>query len=363
MRPAPCETTEADASCRLCFVMRDRLRLGQLLVDTGMITREQLDEALSKQQDDSRRLGEILVDEGLLSESQVTQVLSQQLSMPWVALQHIDFSRQLLNLVPKSVAERYGVVPIYVRRARNRQETLYVAMQDPLDLAPLREIEEYAGLPVRPMIAPATDIKGAVRAYYLGLPPEQELEDAPQSVPPAHGHPAGVSVPPLAPRPPEAAEAPAEPARSSGSSALSNQSIQAKSPERDGGGAAAESDEEKPPSSRPVHSRGSGMPQPKSRTPRMVTVTMLDGTQITLPAAGSKKQAKEKIASSEASEETPGMTAHDLVDALRAQASGADASEVLGQDVNWESLFAALLSLLLKKHLIADWEFVRELHR
>jgi hypothetical protein len=55
------------------------------------------------------------------------------------------------------------------------------------------------------------------------------------------------------------------------------------------------------------------------------------------------------------------LTARDLVAALGAVSHGADASEVLGDDARWEKLFAALLSLLLRKHLIADWEFVDEL--
>lgn len=57
----------------------------------------------------------------------------------------------------------------------------------------------------------------------------------------------------------------------------------------------------------------------------------------------------------------PGLTARDFVAALRAVSQGADASEVLGADVRWEEMFAALLSLMLKKHHIADWEFVDEL--
>jgi hypothetical protein len=55
-----------------------------------------------------------------------------------------------------------------------------------------------------------------------------------------------------------------------------------------------------------------------------------------------------------------GLTARDLASALRALAHGADASEVLGENVRWEAMFSALLSLMLKKHLIADWEFVEE---
>ena len=57
------------------------------------------------------------------------------------------------------------------------------------------------------------------------------------------------------------------------------------------------------------------------------------------------------------------LTARDLVAALRAVSHGADASEILGEKARWEPLFAALLELLLKKHLIADWEFVEEIKR
>jgi hypothetical protein len=90
----------------------------------------------------------------------------------------------------------------------------------------------------------------------------------------------------------------------------------------------------------------------------MVTMTMLDGTEIALPAARGSKSDSSKVADAE-----EGLTARDLVDALRAQGDGVDVSEVLGEDVNWQQLFAALLSLLLKKHLVTDWEFVRELKR
>jgi hypothetical protein len=57
------------------------------------------------------------------------------------------------------------------------------------------------------------------------------------------------------------------------------------------------------------------------------------------------------------------LTARDLVAALRAVTHGADASEILGDQARWEPLFAALLAVLLKKHLIADWEFVEEFRK
>lgn len=114
-------------------------------------------------------------------------------------------------------------------------------------------------------------------------------------------------------------------------------------------------DDDAEPESQELRSRDSLMPEPnqKEEAPDMITLTMLDGTQMRLPARGRKKSA-----------ETSGeLTARDLVEALRAEGGGADLSEVFGSEVNWQKMFAALLSLMLKKHLILDWEFVRELKR
>jgi len=67
--------------------------------------------------------------------------------------------------------------------------------------------------------------------------------------------------------------------------------------------------------------------------------------------------------SASVSNATYGLTARDLVLALRVVANGADASEVLGNNLRWEALFSALLSLMLRKHVIADWEFIDELKK
>ena len=58
-----------------------------------------------------------------------------------------------------------------------------------------------------------------------------------------------------------------------------------------------------------------------------------------------------------------GLTARDFISALRASSHGADASEVLGEHAQWEPVVAALLSILLRKGLIADWEFIEELRK
>src|SRR6185369_9991531 len=143
-----------------------RVRLGELLVRAGLITEGQLEEALVEQRRVGKRLGSLLVETGLVSETQVTQILSQQLSVPWVSLHHIDFTRDLLNLIPVDLVERYCLIPIYVRRVRGLGDALYIAMDDPTNAQALQEAAERSRLHVRAMIAPPSDIRSAIKTYY-----------------------------------------------------------------------------------------------------------------------------------------------------------------------------------------------------
>jgi type IV pilus assembly protein PilB len=393
-----------------------RLRLGQLLVDAKLITEQALQEVLGRQGADGRRLGTLLVEGGFINETQLTQILSHQLSIPWVSLLHIEFSRQLLNLVPHDVADRYCLVPIYVRHVRKQGDTLYVAMDDPTNEDGLSACREHAGLPVRAMIAPPLDIRNAIRVYYgsSGRPPAltysatQEATTTPAPRRPRARSAAAVPAveAPVA-APVEATSAAAIPAPVEAPSPVSSRKAAALEQRVDAmlsadAAAAAREDAEEgpqieateislsdvaararaerlraivdptpppPASERDVES----IPRPRGRAPRMVALTLLDGTTIPLPAK--RRPRPEPAPDAEESLPPPvrsdppgpddahGMTARDLVAALRAVAQGADASEVLGTNERWEAMFAALLSLMLKKRLIADWEFVEELKK
>jgi type IV pilus assembly protein PilB len=144
-------------------------RIGELLIEANVLTPEQLEQALGAQRGgDKRKLGHLLIELGLVSETVLTQALSRQLAVPWVSLFHVDFSRSLLNLIPREIAEKYCLVPIFVRRVRKQGDTLYVAMDDPTNDAALAEVAQSAGIPVRPMIACPSDVRSAIRVYYLG---------------------------------------------------------------------------------------------------------------------------------------------------------------------------------------------------
>jgi type IV pilus assembly protein PilB len=329
-----------------------RVLLGELLVEAQIITREQLEEVLELQKKDGRRIGTLLVEAGVVTETQVTQILSQQLSVPWVSLYHIDFSRQLLNLVPRELAERHCLVPIFVRRVRGHGETLYIAMDNPENESAKQEVAQYAGLPVRAMIAPPGDIRGAIRAYYAGAPPEEGKAEAPPTE--RISRPPGDAMPPRSdtPPPPNAPAAaaitrprPSEPPRSPSQPMAAVARVPSAHPKAD----------TLPPDSSPqISARDVSLPPPrKGGERRMLTLTLLDGTQINLPAKSGAKGEEARLSEDD-------LTARDLVAALRAVSHGADASEVLGENVRWEKLIAALLNVLLRKHLIADWEFVDE---
>jgi hypothetical protein len=118
---------------------------------------------------------------------------------------------------------------------------------------------------------------------------------------------------------------------------------------------------EAPDSGPQIESREISMPLPKKGGAKMITLTLLDGSKVNLPARQAALRRNVKRRSLPPTNAEGGeLTARDLVAALRAVSHGADATEILGDNVHWEALFAALLSLLLKKHLIADWEFVEE---
>jgi type IV pilus assembly protein PilB len=338
-----------------------RVRLGELLVEAQIVSRTQLEEILAAQKRDGRRLGTMLVDAGLVTETQVTQILSQQLSVPWVSLYHIDFSRQLLNLVSHQLAEKYCLVPIFVRRVRGLGETLYVAMDDPSDEAAQREVGQWAGLPVRAMIAPPSDIRSAIRVYYgIGKDTPSLLEAVAEvDAERAAGERLRKSAPPISA---DDASSEATPVPSTMHVLSPNEAppltVASERPRSNDVRPISE-----PPDSGPqIEAREISMPAARKSSGRMVTLTLLDGTKVNLPARDAAPQPREPEGAP-AQPATGGgndLTARDLIAALRAVSHGADATEILGNEARWEALFSALLSLLLKKHLIADWEFVEE---
>ncbi len=170
-----------------------------MLVSLGLITRTQLDDALVAQRATSLPLGKQLVAMGHVNEIRLTQVLSNQLSVPWVSLERVEFPAELLARIPGELADRHTVMPIYVRVVRDHGATLYVAMDDPTHVAALKEIAEIANMPVRPMIAPPSEIRRMIELRYFGANPATPVK--PSMVEPGTGLKALPGRPPKPPPP------------------------------------------------------------------------------------------------------------------------------------------------------------------
>jgi len=350
-----------------------RQRIGELLIDARVISEEDLVRALAVERTPGQKLGDILVQLGMVSEAQLTQIIGQQHSVPWVSLYHIDFSRQLLNLIPHALADKYCLIPIYVRRVK-RQDTLYVAMADPSNESALEEVSKVVGLPAKPMIAAPSDIRNAIRVYYGAAPVKSVPPPKPPVKPPL---PDPVSAPKPRPREEEEEEAPPtllEDPHTVEVAALSNRASEAlDAPEETQRLSQTAESPASPDDLRKVSESGDSPDaepeieareihvKPKFGGP-MMGITMLDGTTLQLPVRRNKRTAA-AVDDDAPPSEVGGLTARDLIAALRAESQGRDAGAVLGDDGKWEKLYAALLSLMLRKGLIADWEFIDELRK
>jgi type IV pilus assembly protein PilB len=315
--------------------MSQRIRLGELLVRGGLLTEAQLAEVLESQRASGRRLGEEIVARGLVDETQVTQMISNQLSVPWVSLYKVPFTRELLSLVPAEIADRHNLIPVYVRKVRRQGDTLFVALDDPEDSAALGLVAQITGMPVKPMVSPLSEIRNAIRVYYFGLPPQTATTSSGELE-------AVSSAEEERPSAPDAEEAPV--------AAPAVEAVRPSAPD-----VAAEPVAAAP----PREARAEAPPEtaaprraPKSGGPKFVTMTLLDGTTVRLPVSSGPSPDGETRADER-------LTARDLVKALDARALGENTADVLG-DASWEALFSTLLSILLRKGLVADWEFVEE---
>jgi type IV pilus assembly protein PilB len=136
-------------------------RIGELLLEKGFITPQQLEEGLKEQARSGRRLGEILVDKGYVTEDQLIDTISERLSIPRVILPSMVIDPHVLQLVPVELARRYTLIPVF-----EIGNTLTLAMADPLNILAIEEIKYRTGRNIKRAVATAKEIKDAIDQYY-----------------------------------------------------------------------------------------------------------------------------------------------------------------------------------------------------
>ena len=147
-------------------------RIGQILVDLGHITEDQLWDLLERQKQASGIVfGQLAIQEGIATPSQVTEALAEQWGMPVVNLQETTISPKVLDLVPQTMAELYKIMPLSLKN-----DILTVAMADPQNVAALDDLRNFLGYDVRGAVCIASDIEEAIRRCY-STTREESIED------------------------------------------------------------------------------------------------------------------------------------------------------------------------------------------
>ena len=137
------------------------MRLGDLLIASGVITQEQLDKALAVQKETHQRLGDVLMQNGFITERNLIDALQIQLGVEFVDLTAVSIPVELARYVPRNIARKFCVVPVKLV-----QDTLYLAMSDPLDFVAQEQVKAASRKKVIPMIATRQATEQAIARLY-----------------------------------------------------------------------------------------------------------------------------------------------------------------------------------------------------
>jgi type IV pilus assembly protein PilB len=155
---------------------KTKKRLGQTLVDLGLLSECQLEIALEEhKKSPGKKLGETLVDLGFISESEIASALREQLQMDVIRLSEIRIPEKIINLVKdQKILEKYILMPFEYKT--NEPNVLRVAMADPMDIVAIDDLGILTGCQIEPVIATPSDIRMAIDKYYAAVQNQKMAE-------------------------------------------------------------------------------------------------------------------------------------------------------------------------------------------
>jgi len=153
----------------------DSEQLAEILTSSGTVDRHMLERAKAIQQTQGRWLGSVLVELGAVGPEEIAQVLSNHLGLKTVDLSKVTYNAGALQLLPESMARRFGVVPVsYI------DNTLHLAMVNPLDTLACDLIQARTGTRIEPLVATERDVRGTIDRFYGQMNRGQRPTSAPQ---------------------------------------------------------------------------------------------------------------------------------------------------------------------------------------
>ncbi len=148
-------------------------RLGELLVETGLVSEKDLNRILSEQKFRKGKLGEFIVSQGLATEMEIAQTLSTQLGIPMLNLQSTPIDPSATEIINEKVARKHLIMPVQLIH-----KELQLAMADPLSFEALEDVRFASGFAIKAFIATRTDILWAIdQHYHLGASIDNIFKD------------------------------------------------------------------------------------------------------------------------------------------------------------------------------------------
>jgi type IV pilus assembly protein PilB len=141
--------------------LRRKKRLGEMLLEAGLLTEEQLRQALGDHKKFGLKLGQFLVQQGIVSESEIVELISRQLKIAKYHPDKYPVDLGLSKIIPADIAQKYQVVPL-----RKKGQLLVIAMTDPLDIKAMDTIEVLANTEVEPVICTEQELNQMFGSLY-----------------------------------------------------------------------------------------------------------------------------------------------------------------------------------------------------
>lgn len=140
-----------------------QLRLGEVLVSEGYITLEELNKAIEMQKNDpnKRRLGQIIIDSNIITEEQMLTALSKRLGVSYVNLNNIYIDINAVEKIPKTIAQKHNVIAVSIEEGG-----LTVVTSDPLDFYAIEDVKLVVNIPITIKLSKKEDIQKCISYWY-----------------------------------------------------------------------------------------------------------------------------------------------------------------------------------------------------
>jgi type IV pilus assembly protein PilB len=136
-------------------------QLGELLIERGVINRDQLDTVIEEQKKVGGLIGELLVSMNFATEKDIAQALTCQYGFPYLPLGNYEVDQEVLSSLSKDICKKYILVPI-----DKIGKSLTLAMANPLNISAIEEVEQSSGCAVQVFVSTSTEIKQFIEKFY-----------------------------------------------------------------------------------------------------------------------------------------------------------------------------------------------------